>query len=572
MQEPILFPYQVKAEEEISKLFQKGHRKILAVAPGGSGKTVVSGSITKKFHIKQSLNSDPGKVAFFVHRDELFNQTREEFLLFGTITEAINADTSIINPNANTFVCMVETFARRADSETFLKNFKKVKLLFIDEAHRDDFSKIFQYFENARVIGWTATPISSNKKRPMNKQWDVMYEVATVTDLQRLNSIDPKVGVVECDPYMLTDGVDRNKLKRKGDDFDERLMSKDFREGKQLSNTLDHYFELAKGLKGLCFNCDIQHNEDMHNEFKASGIESRMLHSDAKKWYGAPKSSLMKHWRKDTLLWLKHTPGSILNNVGILTTGFNERSTELIITNYSTLSISKFIQCIVRGARPFQYENGDWKEFYRLLDFGQNLKYFNTNGNDNIPWQSYFDMPSSTHNRDGVGGYKSCPNCGSLVAVSTRFCEGLKENWLSQELEPCDYQFPISEKLEDLVPRIMIKFFTDGINVDDMVSLARINGRQIASVYFRILERICEIAKDKFGAFLLKEQFEFILDMCFKKLKELSKYTQKRTWRDGVKSTLIPKLREAGIAIDIEELGDESLLEELKEKERRIVY
>jgi len=568
MSEPILFDYQNKTEKEVFSLFRKGKRKVLTVVPGGGGKTIISGSMNKNYLLHQYKQHTNNKVAFFTHREELFNQTREKFLSFGNYTEPINADTTSIDPNATSFVCMVETFSRRSDSESFLNNFKGVKLGFIDEAHRADFNKILHHFDTANICGLTATPISSDKKQPMNQTWDVMLEAATTTMLQKLNSLEPKVGVVPCDCYQL-EGIDRNKFKKKGEDYDEKTMSQDFRSKKQIQNTMQKYDELGKGMKGLCFNIDIEHNEDMHKEFLAAGVDSRMLHSDKKKFLGAPNASMMKNWRKDTLLWFKHTSGAMLNNVGILTTGFDEPSTELVMTNYSSLSISKVVQCHVRGARPYQYPNGEWKEFYRWLDFGKNCDYFNTDGNNDINWRGYFDSPYSTKNRQSAAAYKTCPECSSMVPVSARFCCGLKTDWLSQEQYECGYCFPLSVKEEDLVPRLMVKFFTDGIIVSDMIMYAKMNGYDIKGVFYKILDKVSELAKNKFGTFILSEQLDFLVDVAFKKIKELAKETQKRTWRDSVKKSLIEKLRKDGFILDIQEIGNAEVLNELKFNEQK---
>ncbi len=542
--------------------------------------TFISSSITKDYHIKQKpLNFDfdyslatGKKVAVFTHREELFGQWRDSQLKFGNITEPINADTNNINPNSDTFIAMVETFSRRSDSDFFLQHFKNVGLVFIDEAHRDDFNKILHHFDQSLIIGLTATPISSNKKRPMNSVWDVMLEIATRTELLSLNEEDNSVGIVPCDCYSLGK-INREGLKKKGLDFDDKIMSKDFRDKKQKSNTLENYFEHGKGMKGLCFNVDVEHNEDMDLEFKSAGIESRQLHSLGKKWFGAPSESLSKNWRKDTILWFKSTPASILHNIGILTTGYDERSVELVMTNYASLSISKVEQSHTRGSRTYKYPNGEWKQFYRWLDFGRNCEYFNIDGNNNINWKDYFDSPLSTHNRDGVGGYKSCPECGALNPVAARFCKGIKEDWLSMEKLECGYAFPLSLKEEDLVPRMMVKFFSDGISVSDLCQLARINGWQLTSVYFKILDSVSYLAKRSFSSFLVGEQFDFLVDMAFKKVKELSKITGKRACRDNVRKSLIEKLRKDGFVIDVEEIGESGILEDLKNEENKnLIY
>jgi len=551
MNQPDLFDFQESGIINIAELFRKGYKKVIAISPGGSGKTVISAAQTQKFHLKQYQKETKKKVAFFTHREELFDQTRDKFLRFGNITEPINANTSNINPNSDTFVVMVETFDRRCISNDFLLNFKDVGLLFIDEAHRTDFNKILHHFDNALIQGWTATPISAKKSIPLNSIWDTCIEIATVSQLQKLNAINPEQGVVPCDCYNLGK-VDRDKLKVKGIDFDEKKMSSDFSGSLQVDNVLENYYSYGKGMKGLCFNVDIEHNQTMHDNFVAAGVPSRQLHSDSKKHYGAPKSSLAKNWRKDTVLWLKNTEGAIIHNVGILTTGFDEPSVELVITNYSSLSLPKVVQSHVRGARAyFNTKTKKWKDYYRWLDFGKNCSYFNTDGNNDLPWIYYFNNPNDTKPKEGVSAMKTCPICGNLNSPASRFCSGLKEDWLYSEYKVCGYEFPIVTKEEDLIPREMVKFFVDGISVLDIISIGKKQGWKDGAVFFKILEAVSDMCILRFGLFIEEEHFDFLLNISVNKMKEFGKIVGKRYWKDFIKPALIEALNKKGIIFDV---------------------
>ena len=65
---------------------------------------------------------------------------------------------------------MVETLNNRLqDDEDFIEN---VGLVIVDEAHNNSFRKIFQYFKNVNMLGVTATPLSSNRNLPLNKNYD----------------------------------------------------------------------------------------------------------------------------------------------------------------------------------------------------------------------------------------------------------------------------------------------------------------------------------------------------------------------------------------------------------------
>ncbi len=176
-------------------------------------------------------------------------------------------------------------------------------------------------------------------------------------------------------------------------------------------------------------------------------------------------------------------------------------------------------------------------------------------------------MPFSNNQKNGLGGYKTCPECGSLNHSAARFCKGQKQDWLSQEHLECGYMFPLNEKKEDLVTRDMVKFFTDGINVSNLIQLARINGWELTFCYWKILSLVSSFAGKNFGSFLLSEQLDFLIDIAFKKARELGKYTDKKCWRESIKKNLIDKLKLDGFVLDIEEIGVQSELSFLKQKE-----
>ena len=271
MAQPTLFDFQQEAIPKIASLLVK-HDSVLCVSPGGSGKATIASAITARYELKSQFKS-----AFFTHRDELFDQIRNRMLSFGTITQPINADTTWINPEAKAFVVMVETFNRRSQQQAFLDYFKDVRLCHFDEAHRSDFNKIFPHFANAKRIGWTATPISALKKHPLNESWQTMFEIATISQMQELNSRFPNMGTVPSELYHLGK-VDRSKLKIKGLEFDDRSNSEEFSKKEQIDNVIEGYFERGRGLKTLCFDVDVKHSKKMCEAFKYNNIKIGRAH------------------------------------------------------------------------------------------------------------------------------------------------------------------------------------------------------------------------------------------------------------------------------------------------------
>ena len=89
-----------------------------------------------------------------------------------------------------------------------------------------------------------------------------------------------------------------------------------------------NYEKHAKGKKTIVFNTTIEHSILVHNCFKDAGYNSRFLDSKAS-----------KEERKEVLEWFSKNDDAILNNVGILTAGFDEPSVLCVIFNRSTKSI-----------------------------------------------------------------------------------------------------------------------------------------------------------------------------------------------------------------------------------------
>lgn len=560
-----LFDFQTKAVPNISDLI-KVYDDVLCVSPGGSGKTVIISVVTQLYLLKYTDK----KVCIFVHRDELFSQTREKLLLEiiyneltlrGIMSQGIDADTDFINPNARVYVIMVETFNRRADSINFLKHFEKVGLYFVDEAHRTDFNKIFKYFtttpdgKKVKRLGFTATPISADKKHPLKDFYQVMIEIAKVSELQELNKQFPDMGVVPSNLYHLGK-VDRSRLKMKGQEFDEASVSFEFSKDYQIENTIEAYLSYGKGMKTLCFDSDVDHSIKMMNAFKDIGVDARHVNGGgkSKKYPNDAKRFGKKAWRRDCLEWLKHNPGACLNNVGILTTGFDEPSVESIIINSSMISLSLYIQKMVRGSRPFKYPDNTWKESYLALDMGNNASPSGGNFGDcnlDIDWQDFFDNPNKP-NRNGVGGVKICPNCSQSNPISARFCSGFKEDWLSQELYECGYIFSFSEKEDDLIPRQMVKFFTTNISIKNIKKLVEDRGWTEGRAYYETLNQIANLAfKDMdLNENLDELSLSLLFEIAVSKIKELSKLSgKKRVMKENVKRDLIISLRKVGFLV-----------------------
>ena len=123
----LLRDYQLKAIEDIRTIFSKGKKKVLLVAPTGSGKTVIASSMIEKMLLQNNLG------LFIAHRRELVMQCSRKLAEF-----EIKHGVIMANKSPNTFAKMqvvsIQTFIARKDREDFMK--PTAQLIIIDEAHR----------------------------------------------------------------------------------------------------------------------------------------------------------------------------------------------------------------------------------------------------------------------------------------------------------------------------------------------------------------------------------------------------------------------------------------------------
>lgn len=163
----ILRPYQNDLVAKIREAFGT-HRRVLAVAPTGSGKTAVLGEITK-------LATAKGKrVLIVAHRRELIAQ-------LSIALNRLNIRHGRIQPTYRSTddlaQCgMVQTIARR------LGKLIKPALIIFDESHHataGDWAKVLAYWPDVPVMGVTATPERLDGK-PLGDVFGTMVSGPTV--------------------------------------------------------------------------------------------------------------------------------------------------------------------------------------------------------------------------------------------------------------------------------------------------------------------------------------------------------------------------------------------------------
>jgi len=392
-----LRPYQQESNDEIAQKYANGFRKLIFQLPTGGGKTITASALIHRF-----LQSTKKKVLFVVHREELLQQFRAAFYeQYNLVAEPIVAGVKYRNPNTEVYVTMVETANNRLRKNP--RWFGDVGLVVIDEAHLGNFSKLHEYFSNetSLIVGLTATPISASKKFPLKNLYEDIICSTDIPDLIAIKALVPN------QTFHVKGSVRRDNLKVKNGEFDNAEMFAEYGKSKHIENCVRGYEDHAKGTKTLVFNCNVEHSKMVSEAFTNAGYNSRHL-----------DGSMEKSERLEILNWFKNTPDAILNNIGILTAGFDEPSVQTVIMNRATLSLPLWIQCTGRGSRPYPS-----KTYFTIIDLGGNAL---EHGDWCMrrDWAHIFHNPPKPGKGGGVAPVKICVNeeCEAIISANANTC------------------------------------------------------------------------------------------------------------------------------------------------------
>lgn len=364
--------YQKKFVNDIIRKMSEGHNRVCAQMSTGSGKTISFGYFLSRYLSRYPSHS----IIILVHREELLFQTERTLKELG-----------IINVN----VAMVKTFINRIK-----KDFKSYDLILIDEAHMGDHSRVFDYYKDNIIIGFTATPISATKKDPLKNYYQTIVQGVGINELISMGFLCPPIH------YSAKNSVDKKALKKSGGDYTLDSVAIEYSKPKLIDAVVDAYEKYGKGKKTIVFNTTIAHSQLVNEAFISRGYNSKSLNDEN---------------RKDALKWLKETPNAILNNCAMLTTGFDETSIETVIFNRCTKSVSLWLQCCGRGARIHP-----GKDYFTIIDMGDNIKgeghdYWNAKHD----WTYRFTYPEIPG--EGPPPMKECPECEALIYMSATKCK-----------------------------------------------------------------------------------------------------------------------------------------------------
>jgi DNA repair protein RadD len=384
-----LRPYQEAALTEARKHIRQGRRRVLIVAPTGSGKTSVAGAMI------QSAFSRGKESLFLAHRKELLEQCHERLGEFGVDASIVRSTDQRIDLQKPVQVASVQTLARRLDrfaTDAF-------DLVIVDEAHHGraaTYEKILAHFSGAKaIVGLTATPCRKDG-RGLASSFDAIVETATIRGL-----IDQKFLVpirMWSVPEIDLAGVRTNQGDYALNELGDRMNTSSL-----VGNIVAEWKRLAHDRQTVIFATTVEHSQSIRDRFLEAGI--RAEHVDGK---------IPDYEREAILRRVRSGETQVVTNCQILTEGWDEPGISACVLARPTKSLSLYLQMAGRILRP-----APGKADALILDHANNLV---THGvvDCNRKWKLTNDKRVIASRGDAP--QKVCPQCGAVQPAATREC------------------------------------------------------------------------------------------------------------------------------------------------------
>lgn len=303
----MLRPYQTDFCNRIRHSIATGHRRIMCVAPCGSGKSVIIQQII------QSAANKNNTVLVLCHRREIIDQLTER-----------------LAPHKNATVGMVQTITRR------LSDTPEPNIIIIDEAHTAksaSYLRILEHFSRSYALYFTATPQRTDGKGFADIA-DDMVDSVSVRWLIDNGYLTP------FEYYAPKTLLDASELIVKQGEYDGKQATALLDKPKIYGDVLTCYHKYADGMKTIVYCSSVEHSEKTAQAFNDAGIPA--AHIDGK----TPKQT-----RADIIKRFRTGEITVLCNYSLIVEGFDVPDAGCVICLRPTQSLIVHIQSVMRCMR-----------------------------------------------------------------------------------------------------------------------------------------------------------------------------------------------------------------------------
>ncbi len=344
-----LWPEQADTIEEVRQAIRNGHRRILIVAPTGSGKTVIGAAIihSAEEKAKQSI--------FLAHRRELIFQTADKLNKFGVLHGVIMAGEQG-DGWRGVQVASIDTLRARYmnPKRKHLLPLPTVDIVMVDEAHRSNaptYTKLLDHYAERGTIsiGLTATPIRGDGKG-LARHYDCMVLAPSMEEMIDNGRLVPP-------RYFAPTIPDLTGVRMRMNDYVEGDLEKIFDTRKAVGDIVTNWLRIAPERKTIVFTSGVGSSIHTAEQFTAAGI--RAAHIDGK----TPLSE-----RSETIAALERGDIQVISNCMVFTEGFDCPSLDCCILARPTKNLGLYLQMGGRVLRTFP-----GKEDAIIIDHSGNL-------------------------------------------------------------------------------------------------------------------------------------------------------------------------------------------------------
>lgn len=319
-----LRPYQTNGIRDIFDAwnpFTQNLMNVLFQMPTGTGKTTVFSEIVRRARLKEK------KVLIVVHRKELVEQIVERLSYFD-VEAGIISGTMPPDATKEVQVATIQSLSKR--------EYPVADIVIIDECHHAKactYKKLWDIYPKARFLGVTATPIRMSGEG-FSDLFDTLInsgQLSYFVEHGYLVKIKHFVGVTP----------DLSSIKVKMNDYAQDELGKLMQDKELMADLVESYHKRAEGKKMIVFAVNIEHSQQIVEEYCREGIAAEHIDANTPK---KEREQILKRFRKGETL--------VLSNVDIVSEGFDVPDCEAVQLARPTKSLALFLQQVGRCMRP----------------------------------------------------------------------------------------------------------------------------------------------------------------------------------------------------------------------------
>ena len=333
-----LRPFQSELVEQIEQDIDGGQRKLLVVAPTGSGKTVMAAELIKRARAKHQ------RVLFLAHRREIIDQTSRRLTehgmplgVHGIIQAGRNCD---LRPQAMIQIASIDTLHARVKRGAI--ELPPADYVIFDEAHRvrgRTREALIRKYPDAIWLGLTATPCRGDG-RGLGALFEALIEAPQVTELIKIGTLVP--AKVFAPVYRdVAKGVETNQ-----GDYVVAALSRRMNTDELVGDIVTEWLAHGDGRPTVAFSVDVAHAVNIRNRFRSADVAAEYV-------FGKTPAAE----REQILAALTNGEIKVVANCMVLTEGWDCPPVSCVILARPTKQLGLYRQMAGRGlvhtkARP----------------------------------------------------------------------------------------------------------------------------------------------------------------------------------------------------------------------------